>query len=66
MMLRDEAYSALSKHKRTGESFSDVINRLAPAPLETFGDLEKYLSSVEGPLFPNIGRVRRVREKKKK
>jgi predicted CopG family antitoxin len=65
VMLSDEAYAALSKHKRAGESFSDVIKRLAPAPLETFGDLESYLNTIEGPLFPKIERIRRVRERKK-
>jgi predicted CopG family antitoxin len=66
VMLSDEAYAALSKHKRSGESFSDVVKRLAPAPLETFGDLEKYLNTIEGPLFPRIERVRRVAGQKKK
>lgn len=66
VMLSDEAYVALSKHKRGGESFSEVIKRLAPPPIETFGDLEKHLNSVEGPLFPRMGRLRRVAERKKK
>jgi predicted CopG family antitoxin len=29
VMLSDEAYKALSKHKTKGESFSDVVLRLA-------------------------------------
>ena len=63
--LSDDAYSALSKHKRKGESFSDVVKRLAPTPIETFGDLEKYLNGLEGPLFPSIDWIRRVRVRKK-
>jgi len=65
VMLSDDAYGALSKHKRKGESFSDVVKRLAPAPIETFGDLEKYLNELEGPLFPKMERIRRVRNRKK-
>lgn len=65
VVLSDDAYAALSKHKRKGETFSDVVLRLAPAPIETFGDLEKYLDDLEGPLFPNMEWIRRVRDSKK-
>jgi len=63
-MLSDEAYEALLKHKRGTESFSDVIKRLAPPPLRTFGDLEKYLENLEGPLFSDLNALRRVKARK--
>jgi hypothetical protein len=66
VMLSDEAYKALSKHKTKGESFSDVVLRLAPSPIETFGDLEKFVDTLEGPLIPHLDRIRRVRDRKKK
>ena len=65
VMLSDDAYAALSKHKRKGESFSDVVLRLAPAPIETFGDLEKHLDEMDGPLFPSMEWIRRVRDRNK-
>jgi len=64
VMLSDEAYEALLKHKRGTESFSDVIKRLAPPPLRTFGDLEKYLENLEGPLFSDLNALRRVKARK--
>jgi len=65
-MLSDEAYAALSKHKRRDESFSDVVNRLAPPPLNTFGDLEKYLQDLEGPLFSDMAALERIKARKKR
>ena len=64
VMLSDEAYEALLKHKRGTESFSDVIKRLAPPPLRTFGNLEKYLENLEGPLFSDLNALRRVKARK--
>ncbi|HKQ37228.1 MAG TPA: antitoxin VapB family protein [Verrucomicrobiae bacterium] len=65
-MVSDEAYATLLKHKRATESFSDVIKRLAPLPIGTFGDLQRYLEHLEGPLLsdglgsrPNRTRVGR-------
>jgi predicted CopG family antitoxin len=66
VMLSEEAYAALSEHKRKDESFSDVIKRLAPPPLRTFGDLEKYLETLEGPLFSDMAALERVRARKKR
>lgn len=65
-MLSDQAYAALAKHKRKDESFSDVIQRLAPPPLGTFGDLEKYLDNLEGPLFSDMAALERVKARKKR
>jgi hypothetical protein len=66
VMLSDQAYKALSKHKGKGESFSEVVLRLAPPPIETFGDLEQFLNTLEGPLIPHLDRIRRVRDRNKK
>jgi hypothetical protein len=65
VMLSDEAYAALAKQKRGGESFSDVVKRLAYPPIETFGDLEKYINELDGPLFPDMDAIRRLRRKKR-
>ncbi len=65
-MLSEEAYEALVAHKGKDESFSDVIKRLAPPPIRTFGDLEKYLDNLEGPLFSDMEALRRVRARKSK
>jgi hypothetical protein len=65
VMLSDEAYANLAKHKRGDESFSDVVNRLAFPPIETFGDLQKYVNELEGPLFPDMDAIRKLRRKKR-
>lgn len=65
-MLSDEAYEALANYKKEGESFSEVVKRLAPPRIETFGDLEKHLESLDGPLFPNMDALRRIRARKKR
>lgn len=66
VMLSDEAYAALKKHKRGDESFSDVVKRLAPPPIRTFGDLEKHLASVEGPLNVDFDALERIKARKRK
>ena len=66
VMLSDDAYAALLKHKKANESFSDVIKRLAPPPIETFGDLEKHLENLNGPLFSDMEALRRIRARKKR
>lgn len=66
IMLSDEAYQALLKQKRSGESFSEVVKRLAPPPIETFGDLERHLDNIEGPLFSNMAALRRVKARKQR
>jgi hypothetical protein len=65
VMISDEAYAALSKHKRTNENFSDVIKRLAPPPIETFGDSEKYLDNLEAPLNLDFESLERIRRRKR-
>ena len=64
-MLSDAAYNALLRHKKEDESFSDVVKRLAPPPIETFGDLEEHLQNLEGPLFSDMAALRRVKLRKK-
>jgi predicted CopG family antitoxin len=59
-MLSDEAYAALVKHKRKDESFSDVVKRLVPPLIETFGDLEKHLDNLEGPLNVDFDALERT------
>lgn len=49
-MLSDEAYAMLQANKRKDESLSDVIKRYVPPPIRTFGDLEKHLENLEGPV----------------
>ena len=66
VMLSDEAYKALAKHKKQGESFSDVVKRFVPPPLRTFGDLEKHLQSLEGPLNLDFAAFERIRKRKHK
>ena len=65
-MLSDDAYNALLKHKRTNESFSDVVKRLVPPLIETFGDLEKHLDNLEGPLNVDFQALDRIRKRKAK
>lgn len=65
-MLSDEAYAALMKHKKRDESFSDVVKRFVPPPIRTFGDLEKHLESLEGPLHLDFEALERVRKRKRK
>jgi len=65
--LSDEAYAALLAHKRgKRDSLSQIILRFVPPPIRTFGDLEKHLENVDGPLIPDLDAVRRVRERKTK
>ncbi len=64
VMLSDEAYAALAKHKKRSESFSDVVKRLAPPPIRTFGDLEKYLENLDGPLFTDMEALRRIKARR--
>jgi hypothetical protein len=66
VMLSDDAYQALLEQKRKEESFSDVVKRLAPPPIQTFGDLQKHLENLQGPLFSDMDALRRVRARKKR
>jgi predicted CopG family antitoxin len=64
--LDDEAVAALEAQRRGNESFSKVVKRLAPPPIRTFGDLEKFLDELEGPLLPDLEALRRVRQRRTK
>jgi len=64
--LSDEAYAALMAHKRgKGDSLSRVILRFVPRPIRTFGDLEKHLVNLEGPVIDRAA-LERVRKRKLK
>ena len=43
-MLNEEAYKRLKKLKRRGDSFSDVILRELPGPLDTCGEVLEYFT----------------------
>jgi predicted CopG family antitoxin len=62
--LDDEAVAALQAHRRAGESFSRVVKRLAPPPIRTFGDLERFLEHHEGPLFSDLQTLKRLRSRR--
>jgi hypothetical protein len=62
--LDAEAIAALEAHRRGNESFSRVVKRLAPPPIKTFGDLEKFLDQLDGPLFSDLETLRRLRERR--
>ena len=62
--LDDEAVAALQAHRRSGESFSKVVKRLAPPPIRTFGDLEKFLDQLDGPLFSDLDALRKLRSRR--
>jgi len=66
VMLSDEAYAALLKHKKPKESFSDVVKRFVPTPIRTFGDLERHLENLEGPLNVDFEVLDRIRRRKQK
>jgi len=62
-MLREKAYAALHAAKRSEEeSLSQVILRHVPSPIRTFGDLERHLENLEGPLIPDLTKLRRVQD----
>jgi predicted CopG family antitoxin len=66
-MLSDDAYEALIANKRNPkESLSDVIKRYVPPPIRTFGDLEKHLDNIEGPLLESVDWAALERLKKRK
>ena len=64
VMLNDAAYGALLKHKREGESLSDVVKRFVPPPIRTFGDLERHLQNLDGPLNLDFQALQRLRQRK--
>ncbi len=62
--LDDEAIAALEAHRRGNESFSRVVKRLAPPPIKTFGNLEKFLDQLDGPLFSELETLKRLRKRR--
>jgi hypothetical protein len=66
VMLNDNAYAALLTHKREDESLSDVVKRFVPRPIRTFGDLEKHLQNLDGPLNVDFEALERLRRRKQK
>jgi predicted CopG family antitoxin len=64
--LSDEAHARLIAQKRKSESLSDVILRLVPRPIRTFGDLEKNLSYFEDPGNVDFLALERLRQRKMK
>ncbi len=65
--LSEEAYAVLQAHKRNRkESLSQVILRVVPKPIRTFGDLERHLESLDDTVFDRIDieALQRVRKRK--
>ena len=65
--LSDEAYAVLQANKRNkNESLSQVILRVVPKPIRTFGELERRLDSLDDTVFDRIdtAALRRVRNRK--
>ena len=65
-MLSDEAYAALKDQQGPQESLSQVILRFVPRPIKTFGDLERHLEQMDGPILPDASAIRRVQRGKRK
>ena len=65
--LSDEAYKALQAQKRTkSESLSQIILRFVPHPIRTFGDLERHLENLEGPVNVDFAALDRIRKRKQR
>jgi len=65
--LSDEAHAALLGQKRAkSESLSQVILRFVPKPIRTFGDLEKHLQNLDGPVNVDFKAFERVRARKRR
>jgi predicted CopG family antitoxin len=65
--LSDEAYQALVAQKQgKKDSLSDIILRFVPRPIRTFGDLEKHLGNLDGPIVVDYEALERVRRRKQK
>ena len=66
-MLSDKAYEALQAAKRSEEeSLSQVILRFVPPPIKTFGDLQRHLENLDGPVLADIdyAALRRLKRRK--
>jgi len=64
--LDDEAVAALEAHRRGQESFSKVVKRVVAPPIRTFGDLERHLENIDGPLFSDFDCLESLIQRKKK
>ena len=49
LTISDEAHQRLKKHKLPGESFTQVILRELPEPLETAGEVLDFLKREPAP-----------------
>lgn len=49
LTISDEAHARLKRHKLPGESFTQVILRQLPEPLETAGDVLDFLKAEPPP-----------------
>jgi predicted CopG family antitoxin len=64
--LSNEAYEALVAQKQgREESLSEVILRFVPRLIRTFGNLEKHLQNLEGPIVADYEALERVRRRKR-
>ncbi|MGH8246696.1 MAG: hypothetical protein ACREUU_09720 [Gammaproteobacteria bacterium] len=66
-MLSEQAYAALQAAKRSEEeSLSQVILRFVPPPIKTFGDLQRHLEDLDGPVLADIdyAALRRLKRRK--
>ena len=63
LTITEEAHERLRKHKLPGESFTQVILRELPEPLETAGDVLDFLRSQPRPKIdrPALESLRRGR-----
>ena len=62
-MLSEKAYAALHAAKRSEEEgLSQVILRHVPPPIRTLGDLEKHLENLDGPVIPDLSKLRRIQD----
>ncbi len=67
MQVSEAAYAVLSAQKGPRESFSDVILRCVPEPIDTFGELLTHLRTKKGPLAdPKFLKELRGRKQKPK
>jgi predicted CopG family antitoxin len=54
LTISEEAHERLRKHKMPGESFTQVILRELPEPLETAGEVLDFLKSQAPPRLDRI------------
>ncbi len=64
--LDEEAVATLEAHRRGQESFSKVVKRVVPPPIQTFGDLERHLENIDGPLFTDFDRLEKLIARKQR